>query len=154
MGLDMYLYAERYLPGRKPEFCDEVKGNATAIAELAGLPMAGDLTGLSVKSQLAYWRGANAIHKWFVQNVQGGEDDCKPYHVSRTQLTILRDNCQKVIDDPSLAEEYLPTVDGCFFGSTEMDRYYFDDLRRTISQIDFALMAAPEDSSFIYEASW
>lgn len=154
MGLDMYLYAERYLPGPQLDFGDEVKGNATAIAELAGLPMAGDFTGIYVRSQLAYWRKANAIHQWFVRNVQGGEDECKPHHVSRRQLTILRDNCQIVLDDPSLAEEYLPTVDGFFFGSTEMDEYYFNDLRSTISQIDFALMAAPEDSSFIYEASW
>ena len=136
MGLDMFLYAERYLSGPQREFGDEVKGNAAAMAERAGLPM------------------ANAIHQWFVQNVQGGEDECKPHYVSRAQLKTLRDICQKVLDDPSLAEEYLSPADGFFFGSTEMDEYYFKDLRSTISQIDFALMAAPEDSSFIYEASW
>ena len=154
MGLDMFLYAERYLSGPQREFGDEVKGNAAALAELAGLPMAGGATGIYVKSQLAYWRKANAIHQWFVQNVQGGEDECKPHYVSRAQLKTLRDICQKVLDDPSLAEEYLSPADGFFFGSTEMDEYYFKDLRSTISQIDFALMAAPEDSSFIYEASW
>lgn len=154
MGLDMYLYAERYLSGRKPELGDEVKGNAAAIAELAELPLVGDFTGIYVKSQMAYWRKANAIHQWFVDNVQGGEDECKPHYVSRAQLKMLRDTCQKVLDDPSLAEESLSPADGFFFGSTEMDEYYFNYLRSTISQIDFALMAAPEDSSFIYEASW
>ena len=27
-------------------------------------------------NQIASWRKANAIHKWFVDNVQDGVDDC------------------------------------------------------------------------------
>ncbi len=33
-----------------------------------------------------YWRKANGIHAWFVQNVQEGEDDCKEYYVSQSKL--------------------------------------------------------------------
>ena len=32
------------------------------------------------------WRKANAIHKWFVDHVQDGEDDCGRYPVSVDKL--------------------------------------------------------------------
>ena len=43
------------------------------------------------------WRKANQIHKWFVDNVQDGSDDCKTYHVSYEQLRSLLDLCEAVI---------------------------------------------------------
>lgn len=44
-----------------------------------------------------YWRKANAIHNWFVQNVQSGNDDCGHYDVSKDDLITLRDLCDIVI---------------------------------------------------------
>ena len=37
---------------------------------------------------VGYWRKANQIHNWFVQNVQGGEDDCGIYEVSQAKLIL------------------------------------------------------------------
>lgn len=51
----------------------------------------------SIIEEVAYWRKANAIHNWFVQNVQDGEDDCKQYYVSNEQLKELLDLCDKVL---------------------------------------------------------
>ncbi len=28
----------------------------------------------TIREEVLYWRKANAIHQWFVENVQGGED--------------------------------------------------------------------------------
>jgi hypothetical protein len=47
---------------------------------------------------VGYWRKANHIHNWFVENVQCGVDNCGSYIVSRDQLVQLRDACQYVLD--------------------------------------------------------
>ena len=54
---------------------------------------------------VAYWRKANAVHKWFVEAVQGGEDDCD-FHdeVTRGVLERLRDICAKVIESAVLVQ--------------------------------------------------
>lgn len=49
---------------------------------------------------VAYWRKANAIHKWFVFNIQDDEDDCE-YHreVTKEDLEELRDICKKILEE-------------------------------------------------------
>lgn len=106
-----------------------------------------------VVEEVAYWRKANEIHAWFVANCQNGEDDCRDYYVSRDQLTELRDLAQQVIAQPGSAAELLPTESGFFFGGTEYDDDYFDDLKRTV-EILTALLAEPEEGEFRYRASW
>lgn len=51
-----------------------------------------------ISEQVGYWRKANAVHKWFVDNVQGGEDDCA-YHreVTADDLETLRDLCKTIL---------------------------------------------------------
>ena len=51
-----------------------------------------------------YWRKANAIHKWFVDNVQYGEDDCKTYEVTANELVKLRDLCREVLESCKLVD--------------------------------------------------
>ena len=46
---------------------------------------------------VGYWRKANHIHKWFVDNVQDGEDDCREYDVSIEQLHELRNICFDIL---------------------------------------------------------
>ena len=46
--------------------------------------------------EAAYWRKANQIHNWFVENVQDGNDDCREYYVSVEQLKELLQLCKKV----------------------------------------------------------
>jgi hypothetical protein len=50
-----------------------------------------------VVCDVMYWRKANAIHKWFVDNCQDGVDDCKEYYVSMEQLKELYQVCCKVL---------------------------------------------------------
>ena len=49
----------------------------------------------------------------------------------------------------------LPTRSGFFFGSTEYDECYQEDLKNTISQLTDVLEYYPENEwTFYYEASW
>ena len=93
MGLDMYLNAERYLF----HMDDKESALGKEIAKLVGL----SVNHMTAREpfvnrfgfQVGYWRKQNAIHQWFVDNVQGGDDDCKTYEVSIEQLKELRETC-------------------------------------------------------------
>ena len=56
-----------------------------------------------VYEHVGYWRKANEIHDWFVQNVQDGIDDCN-YHseVTKELLERLRDTCLKILRNTTL----------------------------------------------------
>lgn len=49
---------------------------------------------------------------------------------------VTTSKMKKVLDDTSVAEKVLPTRSGFFFGDTDYDEYYVDDLKETIEQID------------------
>jgi len=108
--------------------------------------------------EVMYWRKVNAVHDWFVREVQGGEDDCKTYHVDRDKLAELLDICKRVVDnrdDQSVAEELLPSASGFFFGSTDYDEYYYEGLLWTIEGIERILKnPAYERMDFYYQSSW
>lgn len=103
--------------------------------------------------ELGYWRKANSIHRWFVENVQDGVDDCGEYKVSKTQLIMLYNLCDKILNDKSLAESLLPSQSGFFFGSVEYDNNYYSDLAETMSIIQNVLKL--ENTDYIYyNSSW
>lgn len=147
MGLDMYLNAKRYLSDFFYKGDDE---RADKISEL--FP---ELKGKRVKEVIVeaiYWRKSNAIHKWFVDNVQDGEDDCGDYHVSREKLEELRQLILQVLDTKE--SSLLPPQAGFFFGSTEVDDWYWEDLRRTADQLEQVLTDYPPSWDFVYHSSW
>jgi hypothetical protein len=104
--------------------------------------------------EAAYWRKANAIHHWFVENVQRGIDDCKEYEVTKAQLEELLSTVNKVLDDFSLAEELLPTTTGFFFGGTEYDEAYLEDLKITKESLDRILKEHCDTDTYYYQSSW
>ena len=65
---------------------------------LSGVNSDGSLTAV------AYWRKANAIHGWFVRNVQDGIDECQESKVSREELTALLDICLEIADEVKTIE--------------------------------------------------
>ena len=108
-----------------------------------------------IEEEVAYWRKANAIHKWFVENVQAGVDNCGYYEVSQYQLQELLDVCKQVYENPSSASELLPTTRGFFFGSTDYDEWYIEDIRHTGEMLSKILQETDFDKQMIaYRASW
>ncbi len=103
-----------------------------------------------ILEEQAYWRKANQIHRWFVNNVQEGVDDCGIYEVYGEQLLELVELCRRVLADHSLADSLLPSQEGFFFGSTEYDEYYFADLESTIEQLE----DVEPDTWYEYSSSW
>lgn len=150
MGLDMYLVAEVYIS----EYSKDQKELFSYLVENAP----NDLKGFEpqyITYEIGYWRKANSIHKWFVQNIQDGKDDCKFYSVSIDNLHKLKNICEKILEDRSLAHELLPTASRFFFGSIEYDEYYFYDIQKTLEIINSIFKNPSCESWHIkYGSSW
>ena len=153
MGLDMFLMKETYI-GAGYEF-NEVKGTVDVTKQ--GEPIPINLNRIStITEEVGYWRKANHIHNWFVQNVQGGRDECQRAYVSKEDLEKLLSICKEVLADHSKAPELLPTTSGFFFGGTDYDEYYFQDVQDTIDIIEPLLKELEENSmgDVYYQSSW
>jgi hypothetical protein len=145
MGLDMYLSAKRFLWYSEDDLSNKIAEN---------FPGLGDKRIKEVTAEAAYWRKANAIHNWFVENVQGGTDDCGNYEVSREQLQELLDLIEKVLADRGTAKDALPTANGFFFGNTDYDDWYFSDLEHTRDMLKDCLDDKWKGWDFEYHSSW
>ena len=149
MGLDMYLDKEIYVGGEYEH--RNVRGvvDISIGDENINIP----LNKLStIRMRMGYWRKANHIHKWFVDNVQDGEDNCQDAYVEMASLEDLKHACEQVLADHSLAHEILPVQSGFFFGSTEYDEYYFQDIEDTVKIINECIECGGGD--FYYRSSW
>ena len=164
MGLDMYLYRRQYASGyeflRKSNNANEDREVAIfdGVIKAVGITPAAQSPHVTVDVCVAYWRKANAIHKWFC-DLDGGRDECQDIPVSVDQLRQLRDLAWHVSVTPALAASTLPTQQGFFFGSYDYDEWYMEDMKNTVDQIDAILAEIPEDAtpwttSFYYRASW
>jgi len=155
MGLDMYLTAEKYL---SKYFNPAEEQKITAINEIFDIEgdADNDYGAQSVVFKVAYWRKANAIHQWFVDNVQGGVDECQRAQVDREQLQQLMEICNQIIANPKKGKTLLPTASGFFFGSTDYDQYYLDDIQRTADRLNKILNDPALDIGvdFYYQSSW
>lgn len=156
MGLDMYLYADKYVSGYD-FYGPDAKAKFNAVLEAAGLQDVSteDSPSATVSVTVAYWRKANAIHNWFVQNVQGGKDECQKSYVEREQIQTLIDTCEQVVEDRTIAQDLLPPQSGFFFGNAEVDDWYMEQAAYTAKRLRELLTEIPEgEVDFYYQSSW
>lgn len=157
MGLDQYLYKKTYVKNwnhMTPEELHEITINK-------GNKKRKDIKPERISyiiEEVGYWRKFNALHNWFVMNCQNGDDDCGEHYVSEEQLKELLETLNKVKEfksDPINEElrNLLPTQSGFFFGGTEYDEYYFDEVERTIEMIS-ELLTEEGSGDFYYNSSW
>lgn len=114
MGLDMYLYRKSYVKNWDhygPEQRHE-------ITIKKGCDVRSDIKPKRIThivEEVAYWRKANAIHRWFVEHVQHGKDECQESTVEVEQLRELVGLCKQVLatietieDDVADGTTYYP----------------------------------------------
>ncbi len=128
--------------------------------------------------EAGYWRKANAIHNFFVNTIQNGVDDQKAYKVGKKVFQTLLKKCEALLEmageegydhdrddsaefkpSDSLAKacaSTLPTCSGFFFGSTEYNGYYFDDLHYTKELVSRILedWKPGEKKNYYYSCWW
>lgn len=155
MGLDMYLYrrsyvhsGDYYIPDHKEELKMTRGGKEVDTSKVR-----------YIIEEVGYWRKANHIHRWFVENVQSGKDDCGEYYVKEDQLANLLETCKEVLKDKDRASKLLPTTSGFFFGTTDYDPQYFDDVQNTVNIIESLFEPDLDGGSYLkgdiyYHSSW
>lgn len=164
MGLDMYLTKQYHVSAWHDRDGNPMNERDRRLREM--FPHAATEGSWQVEVPAMYWRKANAIHNWFVKNVQDGTDDCDRYHVLYEQLVELYHLVSSAINlheqgDDSVAAKELPPTAGFFFGSREMDEWYWEDMKRTKVELGKTLrlhraepMGYPDGGEFFYQSSW
>ena len=183
MGLDMYLYKKTYVKNwnhMSPEERHKItikKGNKVR-KDIKPERVS------YIVEEVGYWRKFNALHNRFVQDCADGVDDCKEMLVPKeTMEQILNDLKEikvsldkspkkkvqvevgwsggekmydeiEVYEDTSVVEDLLPPTPGFFFGSTEVDKYFYQEVCNTIELFEELLTENEGAGDFHYEASW
>lgn len=158
MGLDMYLSKKTYV--KNSDYMSPMDRHEISIKKGGKVRTDIKCERISyIVEEVAYWRKFNALHGWFVENVQDQVDDCKSYYVERKKLEELLKVLEEVIqkrnkleDNEIVAKKLLPTTQGFFFGSDDYDEYYYKDVEYTIEVIKECL--ENKDGEYYYESSW
>ena len=108
--------------------------------------------------QIGYFRKFNALHSYIVKTFANGVDDCQDiilYKEDVEQIKKVLDDVLNAHQQVEKAKELLPTQSGFFFGGTDYDEFYFEDVKVAadlmqsfLDNFDF------ENYQLIYEASW
>jgi hypothetical protein len=131
MGLDQYLFA---VP----------KGT-----EGEGFPEQGQV--------IVQWRKANQIHRWMEEHVVPGGghlENVVRYRVHPEQLMELYTAVCAVLDDPAQATRLLPTQQGFFYGPTEYDDWYLQELAETKKQLEAFHLDPRATGTDLYYLGW
>ncbi|WP_261998678.1 hypothetical protein [Enterococcus faecalis] len=125
MGLDMWLYEK-----------EQEKGEA---------------------QEIGYWRKANQIRAFFASYAPEliGEN-IEMLAVNKEMLLELkrRINCCLTERNENISSELLPTSQGFFFGSSEYDGWYYEQLENTLPIIEEALIAINNNNLVFYGEWW
>ena len=164
MGLDMYFYA------RKTTYKSFSKWDNSGRANEVNYPE--DLKTFSdyiydrnfksvqteTSYQIGYFRKFNALHSYIVKTFANGIDNCQDiilYKEDVEQIKKVLDEVLNAHQQVEKAKELLPTQSGFFFGGTDYDEFYFEDVKDAadlmqsfLDNFDF------ENYQLVYQASW
>lgn len=139
----------------RPDYANLIKFFPEGADEYA------DFKDMDLELRIGYWRKVNQVHGWFVKKCANGEDNCEPMWVDPGLLRELRVTCEFLLENKSAPdiieriEQELPLADGFFFGSREIDEWYWAGLEETIPILAKAITLAEEhECEIYYRASW
>jgi hypothetical protein len=185
MEHEQSVYLDRWSYMRSDDASDEAKARveaSTKVLTAAGLFPAfdhaecnygelkwDDEAGLVVSIEAAYWRKANAVHAWFVDECQGGVDECQLSDAfDGEKLAQLRQRCLDALrafldGDPTKAGEIMEPRPGFFFGAYDIDQWWAEDMADTVRAVERCIQAGIEVAQrrdggspvmFRYHSSW
>ena len=105
--------------------------------------------------ELIYWRKANQIRKWIVNNCGYPIDgNVMEYKLTKEDLEKLVNDCKIILDNRDECENIMPTEEGFFFGDTEYDEYYFGDIEYTLHNVEKALSEINFEKEDVFYYEW
>jgi hypothetical protein len=161
MGLDMYLYARKFVDydfdldfDKRPT---RIQANpVTQDLVAAGITTEDWYNGRHIRYveiEIGYWRKVNQVHAWFVRTLADGVDECQKIPVPRVKIAEIKALCEAIKADPTVAPDTLPSQSGFFFGSTDYDEWYMMGIDQTLKIIEL-VEKLPDGWELYYQASW
>ena len=80
--------------------------------------------------ELAYFRKINFLIPFIEDYYNINLENCKDVEIDKECIEELLIRCNEVLADNSLAEKLLPTEAGFFFGDTEYNEFYFNNVKQ------------------------
>lgn len=105
---------------------------------------------------VGYFRKVNFLVRYFA-DLGFDVENQTPFGITKEQVVDLRDRCETVLNDHSQAEDLLPTMSGFFFGSTDYDGYYFNDVEQVLkycNEILLPMFDELDNEEGIYFSTW
>ena len=154
MGLDSWLWVRQRISAHQPQqeesfeaVCELMGTTPLAVQEFSHTYMG------FVVLEVAYWRNAHFIHAWL--------EDCLRYELPnnvwspplrRSELEHLYTVCQRISQDPTLAEQLLPPT--LHYNVAQ----HYPQLQATLPMLEFILgqstWANEAVYEFVYQCAW
>ncbi|MGR8808934.1 hypothetical protein [Leuconostoc citreum] len=107
------------------------------------------------ESRLLYsWRKANQIRQWFVSHFDQDADAQVRISLNEGTIKALIAEIKIVLQKPDVAPHLMPTSDGFFFGSTDYDDDYFEELKDTLQYLENNFEYDPDNEQLFYTEWW
>ena len=108
------------------------------------------------RTNIGYFRKVNFLVKFF-EDTGFDVKNQTPLKITREDGEELLSNCEEVLKDHSKGPELLPTMSGFFFGSTDYNDYYYDDVEAVRNYVKDKLLPefdTLEEGEDIYFETW
>jgi hypothetical protein len=102
------------------------------------------------------WNGRKENHIHAAMEALTGVDieDCAYTFVSKTVIEELVAKLRHVNMNHAMAGQELPTQPGFFFGGTDYDEWYFNDVQEELKDFEKILNEWDDDCCYAYWAWW
>lgn len=158
MGLDITFYkAKRQKDNETKERLEEIRKkldaeylksieerNSKVIKELED-----EEEKINPWNDVAYFRKVNFLIPFF-----GYEENCSNIEIDKYQVEDLIEACKEVLANHDKASFLLPTQAGFFFGSTDYDDGYFDDVKEVKDKFEEILADFDRDEDILIMHCW
>lgn len=158
MGLDITFYkAKRLKDNETKERLEEIRKelateylksiderNSKLINELED-----EKEKINPWNEVAYFRKVNFLIPFF-----GYEENCSNIEIDKYKVEDLIEACNEVLANHDKASFLLPTQEGFFFGSTDYDDWYFDDVQNVKEKFEEILADFDRDEDILLMHCW
>ena len=158
MGLDINFYKEkRSKYNETKERLEEIKKqldaeyiksideqNSKVIKELEN-----EMEKINPWNEVAYFRKVNFLIPFF-----GYEENCSNIEIDKYQVEYLIETCNEVLANHDKASFLLPTQAGFFFGNTDYDDWYFDNVQNVKEKFEEILADFDRDEDILIMHCW
>ena len=158
MGLDITFYkAKRSKDNETKERLEEIRKtlateyiksiderNSKVIKELEE-----EKENINPWNEVTYYRKVNFLIPFF-----GYEENCSNIEIDKYQVEDLIEACKEVLANHDKASFLLPTQAGLFFGSTDYDDWYFDNVQNVKEKFEEILADFNRDEDILIMHCW